>query len=68
MTFHTLGLMKNLVARSAEEHESRERIETEMDLVQKSDQIICQVKPMRSIFQYLYDGNSGKNCCFDPWG
>src|SRR5258708_19436679 len=38
MTFHTLGLMKNLVARSDEERESKERIKTELHLVKPSVQ------------------------------
>src|SRR6266550_729898 len=41
MTFHTLGLMKNLVARSDDERESVDRIETELHLVIAADQIIA---------------------------
>jgi len=39
MTFHTLGLMKNLVARSHKEKESKRRINSEFRLIKYSDQI-----------------------------
>jgi D-inositol-3-phosphate glycosyltransferase len=60
MTFHTLGLMKNLVARSEEERESNERIETELMLVREADQIISTSETDSQYVQYLYDGNPEK--------
>ncbi|HSW48430.1 MAG TPA: glycosyltransferase, partial [Candidatus Saccharimonadales bacterium] len=41
MTFHTLALLKNLVARSNEEKETLFRIETEQELVAQSDAVIA---------------------------
>lgn len=41
VTFHTLALMKNLVARTEMEREDLPRIKAEMELVKKSDQIIA---------------------------
>ena len=41
VTFHTLALMKNLVARDESEREDIERIESELLLVQKADKIIA---------------------------
>lgn len=40
VTFHTLALMKNLVARNESETEDLERIESELLLVKKTDKII----------------------------
>ena len=50
MTFHTLALMKNLVARSEQEQETQERIEAEYQLGQAVDKIIV---PSESAKQYL---------------
>ncbi len=41
VTFHTLALMKNLVARDESERENIERIESEVLLVKKADKIIA---------------------------
>lgn len=66
MTFHTLGIMKNLVARSEEERESKERIETELDLVKVSDQIIATSQTDAQYIQYLYGGNPEKIAILTP--
>ncbi len=66
MTFHTLGLMKNLVARSDDERESKERIETELHLVQESDQVIATGKTDAQYIQYLYDGDPEKIVVLTP--
>lgn len=60
MTFHTLGLMKNLVARSEEERESNERIETELNLVKESDLILATSETDCEYIQYLYEGDPKK--------
>jgi D-inositol-3-phosphate glycosyltransferase len=65
-TFHTLGLMKNLVARSAEEREGKERIETELLLVKVSDQIIATGETDAQYIQYLYDGDPEKISVLTP--
>jgi D-inositol-3-phosphate glycosyltransferase len=66
MTFHTLGLMKNLVARSDEERESADRIRTEQQLVQESDQIIATSETDAQYIHYLYDGNPEKIAVLIP--
>jgi len=66
MTFHTLGLMKNLVARSEEESESRERIETEMQLVKQADQIIATSETDAQYIEYLYNGEPEKIAVLTP--
>lgn len=66
MTFHTLGLMKNLVARSDEERESKERIETELQLVKDSDLVVATSETDAQYIQYLYDGNPKKIVILTP--
>ena len=66
MTFHTLGLMKNLVARSEEERESIERIKTELQLVQEADQIIATGKTDAQYIQSLYNGDPEKIYILTP--
>ena len=66
MTFHTLGLMKNLVARSDEERESNERIETELQLVKESNQIIATSQTDAQYVQYLYEGDPEKIAVLNP--
>lgn len=53
-TFHTLALMKNLVARSIDEKESQERIEAEMLLVKQSNMIISPSTTDAYYLTYLY--------------
>ncbi|MGI8419930.1 MAG: glycosyltransferase [Candidatus Levyibacteriota bacterium] len=66
MTFHTLGLMKNLVARSEEERESIERIKTELHLVQEANQIIATGEIDSQYIQSLYNGDNGKIAILTP--
>jgi D-inositol-3-phosphate glycosyltransferase len=66
MTFHTLGLMKNLVARSDEERESVERIKTEMMLVKSSDQIIATSEDDAEYIETLYEGDPRKIAVLIP--
>jgi len=54
MTFHTLGLMKNLVARTPHEQEERTRIDTEFQLTRKSDHIIATSRFDQAYLEYLY--------------
>lgn len=55
MTFHTLALMKNLVARGDEEKETIHRIETELRLVEKADRIIATSENDAEYMATLYD-------------
>lgn len=55
MTFHTLALMKNLVARGSEEKETVERINIEIDLVKKADKIIATSENDAEYLATLYN-------------
>jgi D-inositol-3-phosphate glycosyltransferase len=54
LTFHTLALMKNLVARTEQELESSERIDAEFLLAKRAQKIICPSESERSYTHYLY--------------
>lgn len=66
MTFHTLGLMKNLVARSDEERESVERIETELMLVQEANQVIATSETDAQYIESLYNCDPAKISILTP--
>ncbi len=55
MSFHTLALMKNLVARSEREEENVERITAEFKLIQDVDKVITSSISDALYTQYLYD-------------
>ncbi len=54
-TFHTLALMKNLVARNEKERESESRIEAERELVRRSDKITASSINDKDYLLSLYD-------------
>lgn len=54
MSFHTLALMKNLVARDEEEKEDSSRIEAEIALSQSADEVVVSSESDRQYLQYLY--------------
>lgn len=54
-TFHTLALMKNLVARNEKEHESDERINAERMLITKSTKISASSSNDKEYLMTLYD-------------
>lgn len=58
MTFHTLALMKNLVARNEVERETQERIDAEFRLVRAVDKIIAPSESDRSYLHYLYQAEA----------
>src|SRR5579862_9216439 len=60
MTFHTLALMKNLVARDELEKESNERIEAEMTLVQQAQAIVAPSRNEQQYLEYLYGADPAK--------
>jgi len=66
MTFHTLALMKNLVARGEVEKEDGTRIEAELELVQKVDKIITPSTSDTQYLQYLYDAKPNKLSVIPP--
>jgi len=60
MTFHTLALMKNLVARDEFEKEEITRIDAEYELIQKVDAIIAPSENEKEYLRYLYDSPDRK--------
>lgn len=66
MTFHTLGLMKNLVARDTLESETAERIKAEMSLVHEVDYIIALSESDKEYITYLYNGDPKKISVITP--
>lgn len=55
MTFHTLALMKNLVARDELEKEEKERVDAEFLLTKKAQKIIAPSESDKNYLQYLYN-------------
>ncbi|MFC1647110.1 glycosyltransferase [Patescibacteria group bacterium] len=66
MTFHTLGMMKNLAARSTNEQEDPERIKIELKLVKKSDLIITPSANEKKYLKYFYNVNANKVAVIPP--
>lgn len=66
VTFHTLGLMKNLVARGEEEREDIERIKIELSLVENADKIIATGKRDAQYIETLYNCPRGKIATISP--
>lgn len=54
MTFHTLGLMKNLVARDRLEQEEKARIDAEFTLIRVSDSVVATSQFDQAYLEYLY--------------
>lgn len=55
ITFHTLALMKNLVARSEDEKEEIERVKAELLLVKEADKVIATSSNDAEYLSTLYD-------------
>ena len=66
MTFHTLGLMKNLVARTDLEQEGAYRLRSEQRLVKNSDHIVSTSDADRAYLMYLYRCPSDKITLVHP--
>lgn len=60
VTFHTLVLMKHLVARSAAELDTQERIDAEFRLISEADIITTPSSSDRQYLKYLYGANESK--------
>lgn len=65
-TFHTLALMKNLVARGELELEDSGRIEAELELVRHSAAIIAPSESDASYLEYLYQADPSRVCVIPP--
>ncbi|MBI2430814.1 MAG: glycosyltransferase [Candidatus Levybacteria bacterium] len=55
INFHTLALMKNLVARDELEREEKERIDAEITLVKEANHIVASSQTDAQYLQYLYN-------------
>lgn len=66
VTFHTLALMKNLVARSEDEKEDLQRIEAEITLAKKADKIIATSESDLEYIHTLYDAPLKKMSLLSP--
>ncbi len=64
--FHTLGRIKNQVARSESERESPQRIEKERQVVEQVDRIIAATPAEREQLQRLYGADPGKVATIPP--
>ncbi|MCL4359810.1 glycosyltransferase [Patescibacteria group bacterium] len=66
LTYHTLALMKNLVARDVMEQETPDRIEAEIRLSQTADAILVPSKNDRAYLEYLYGCPTDKLAIVTP--
>jgi len=66
MTFHTLALMKNLVARSNSERSLQTRITAEFRLMQKADAITASSESDADYITHLYGANPNKLTAVPP--
>lgn len=66
MTFHTLALMKNLVAKTEQEIESQERVDAEKLLIEKANVIISPSETDKEYLTYLYSAHAEKIYVISP--
>lgn len=66
LTFHTLALMKNLVARTEDEKEDLTRIKAELSLVKKTDKIIATSESDLEYIHNLYGAPLKKIALLSP--
>ena len=64
--FHTLGEMKNRVARSPEERASNQRIAMERRLLEESDLIIASTEAELAQFRWIYRVESDRAVVIEP--
>jgi D-inositol-3-phosphate glycosyltransferase len=64
--YHTLGEMKNRIARSEAEMESRFRIESEKQILQRADRIVVATLAEQTQLRYLYRGDALKMVIIPP--
>ena len=64
--FHTLGLMKNRIARSPEEMEGEYRVNGEMQVLRAADRIIAATPAEQSQLEFLYQAPSRKITIIPP--
>lgn len=66
MTFHTLALMKNLIARTESEQEDEIRIRAEIELAHLADCVITPSESDAQYMAYLYDVSPEKITLIPP--
>ncbi len=66
MMFHTLALMKNLVARTEAEKENSERVDAEFLLTKKVQKIIVPSENEMKYYQYLYGVQQNRLAVIPP--
>lgn len=66
ISFHTLALMKNLVARDTAEKEDDSRVLAESQLCQNMNHIIATSQSDKSYLQYLYDAEESHITVIPP--
>lgn len=64
--FHTLALMKNLVARDELEKEEVDRIQAECTIAQQASHIITPTESEMSYLEYLYQADKSKMTIIPP--
>lgn len=64
--FHTLGKMKDRVARSEEERASDLRVETEYRLLSEADRVVASTQAELAQFQWLYKADTNKVVVIPP--
>lgn len=64
--FHTLGVMKQRVARSAEELEGQERLSSEQNILRNADRIVAATPAELAQLQWLYQGDPKKIVIIPP--
>lgn len=64
--FHTLGEMKNRVARSEEEREGAYRLDGERRVMRRVDRIVAATPAERAQLEWLYKAESGKIVIIPP--
>lgn len=64
--FHTLGEMKNRVARSEEEREGMYRLEGERRVMRRVDRIVAATLAERAQLEWLYKAEAGKIVIIPP--
>ncbi len=66
MSFHTLALMKNLVARNDAEKEDPKRIEAEKLLITQVDRIVAPSESEKSYLEFFYGAKKEKIAVIPP--
>lgn len=64
--FHTLGLMKQRVARSIEEADGSYRIQGEQEVLRIADKIVAATQAEKAQLQWLYQADPGKIVIIPP--